>query len=139
LLAPGCELGDLATVGEGKHLRFRVRCDGADAGSAIAFGIGSRLDVYRQDSRWDVAFRLQENRWNGTVAPQLVVRRIFPAETRFEELREWLVAEYRKPEAARDVVAAAIFAELGPSRRHLLESECFRALLEGEPPLAKAA
>ncbi|HSX21706.1 MAG TPA: single-stranded-DNA-specific exonuclease RecJ, partial [Gaiellaceae bacterium] len=25
LLAPGCEIGDLATVGEGKHLRFRVR------------------------------------------------------------------------------------------------------------------
>src|SRR5581483_3268950 len=34
LLAPGCELGDLATVGEGKHLRFRVRRDGSDAGSA---------------------------------------------------------------------------------------------------------
>jgi len=139
LLAPGCELGDLATVGEGKHLRFRVRCDGADAGSAIAFGIGSRLDIYRQDSRWDVAFRLQENRWNGTVAPQLVVRRIFQADSRFDELRAWLVAEYRKPETARDVVAAAIFAELGPTRRHLLESERFRALLESEPPLARAA
>ena len=25
LLAAGCELGELATVGEGKHLRFRVR------------------------------------------------------------------------------------------------------------------
>src|SRR5213080_3119094 len=38
LLAPACELGELATVGEGKHLRFRVRVDGGDAGSAIAFG-----------------------------------------------------------------------------------------------------
>src|SRR6266487_3073056 len=27
LLAPGCELGDPAAVGEGKHLRFRVRRD----------------------------------------------------------------------------------------------------------------
>jgi single-stranded-DNA-specific exonuclease len=138
LLAPGCELGDLATVGEGKHLRFRVRRDGADTGSAIAFGIGSRLDVYRQDARWDVAFRLQENRWNGTVAPQLVVRRIFAADVRFEELREWLVTEYRKPDDARDAVAAAIFAELGPTRRHLLESERFRALLEA-PALLRAA
>ena len=51
LLAPGCEVGDLATVGEGKHLRFRVRRDGADAGSAIAFGAGPRLDVYRRESR----------------------------------------------------------------------------------------
>src|SRR5712691_6112792 len=97
LLAPGCELGELATVGEGKHLRFRVRRDGSDAGSAIAFGLGTRLDNYRRECRWDVAFRLQENRWNGTVAPQLVVRRIFAAEGRFEELREWLVSEYRKP------------------------------------------
>jgi len=138
LLAPGCELSDLATVGEGKHLRFRVRRDGFDAGSAIAFGIGSRLDVYRQQGRWDVAFRLTENRWNGTVSPQLVVRRIFAAAERFDELREWLVAEYRKPEEARDAEAAAIFVELGPGKRHLLESERFRALLE-RPPLARAA
>ena len=139
LLAPGCELGDLATVGEGKHLRFRVRRDGADAGSAIAFGIGSRLDVYRQEGRWDVAFRLSENRWNGTVSPQLVVRRIFAADPRVEELREWLVTEYRKPESARDAEAAAIFAELGPGKRHVLESERFRALLAGPPVLARAA
>ncbi|HEY5099744.1 MAG TPA: single-stranded-DNA-specific exonuclease RecJ [Gaiellaceae bacterium] len=139
LLAPGCELGDLATVGDGKHLRFRVRRDGADAGSAIAFGIGSRLDVYRQEGRWDVAFRLSENRWNGTVSPQLVVRRIFAADPRIEELREWLIGEYRKPEAARDAEATAIFAELGPGKRHVLESERFRALLAGPPVLARAA
>ena len=113
LLAPGCELGELATVGEGKHLRFRVRRDGADAGSAIAFGVGApaRLPTAR-DGRWDVAFRLEENRWNGTVSPQLVVRRIFDADARFDELRDWLVAEYRKPAEARDADAAAIFAEL---------------------------
>src|SRR5436305_4713376 len=139
LLAPGCEIGDLATVGEGKHLRFRVRRDGSDAGSAIAFGIGSRLDVYRQGIRWDVAFRLAENRWNGTVAPQLVVRRIFAASPRFDELRDWLVAEYRKAPELQDAEAAAIFAELGPMKRHLLESERFRALLAGEPALARAA
>jgi single-stranded-DNA-specific exonuclease len=145
LLAPGCELGDLATVGEGKHLRFRVRRDGADSGSAIAFGFGGRLDAYRSESRFDVAFCLQENRWNGTVAPQLVVRRIFDAAARFDELRDWLVAEYRKPAAVRTAVAAAIFDELeidetGLGRRHLLESERFRALLDGEQPvLARAA
>ena len=144
LLAAGCELGDLATVGEGKHLRFRVRRDGTDAGSAIAFGIGPRLDSYRRDGRWDVAFRLEENRWNGTVSPQLVVRRIFGADERYEELREWLVGEYRKPAEVRSGDAAAVFAELeveeaGLGRRHLLESERFRALLTGEPALARAA
>jgi single-stranded-DNA-specific exonuclease len=139
LLAPGCELRELATVGEGKHLRFRVRRDGFDAGSAIAFGAGSRLDTYGRAGRFDVAFRLEENRWNGTVSPQLVVRRIFPANARVEELRAWLVAEFRKPAEARDAEAAAIFGELGPDKRHVLESERFRALLKGEPALAQAA
>ncbi len=144
LLAAGCELAELSTVGEGKHLRFRVRRDGADAGSAIAFGQGTRLDSYRREGRYDVAFRLEENRWNGTVAPQLVVRRVFAADDRFDELRDWLVAEYRKPAAARDPEAQAIFAELevdqaGLGRRHLLESERFRALLAAAPPLARAA
>jgi single-stranded-DNA-specific exonuclease len=144
LLAAGCELDALSTVGEGKHLRFRVRRDGADAGSAIAFGIGGRLDSYRREGRWDVAFRLEENRWNGTVSPQLVVRRIFGAEGRYDELREWLVAEYRKPAEARSADAAAVFDELevgeaGLGRRHLLESERFRALLASEPVLARAA
>jgi single-stranded-DNA-specific exonuclease len=142
LLAPGCELGDLGTVGEGKHLRFRVRRDGTDAGAAIQFGAGGWLDSYRTGGRVDVAFRLAENRWNGTVSPQLVVRRVFAADPRFGELRDWLVAEYRKPDAARDPEAAAIFAalvlELG--ERHLLEAERFRALLAaGEPALAHAA
>ena len=132
-------------MGEGKHLRFRVRRDGADAGSAIAFGFGTRLDSYRSEGRWDVAFRLQENRWNGTVSPQLVVRRIFDADARFDEVRDWLVAEYRKSAAVRAADAVAIFTELeideaGLGRRHLLESERFRALLEREPPvLARAA
>jgi single-stranded-DNA-specific exonuclease len=145
LLAPGCELGDLATVGEGKHLRFRVRRDGADAGSAIAFGAGAGLDGLRREGLWDVAFRLEENRWNGTVAPQLVVRRVFAAAARFDELWDWLKTEYRKAAPARDPEAAAIFAELeldgaAAGRRHLLESERFRALLEREQPaLARAA
>lgn len=144
LLAPGCELGDLVTVGEGKHLRYRVRRDGADAGSAIHFGAGAWLERYRTDGRWDVAFRLSENRWNGTVSPQLVVRRVFAASPRFDELRDWLVAEYRKAPAARDFDAAVIFAELeldeaGLGKRHLLESERFRALLELAPALAQAA
>jgi len=147
LLAPGCGLAELATVGDGKHLRFRIRREGRDGGSAIAFGQGSRLGSLRTDAPYDVAFRLEENRWNGTVAPQLVVRRVFPSASRYEELHEWLVAEYRKPPLARDPEAQAIFAELGfeesagdtVQRRHLLESSRFRAMLTSEPPLARAA
>ena len=141
LLAPGCGLAELSTVGDGKHLRFRIRRDGRDGGSAIAFGQGSRLEVLRPDALYDVGFRLEENRWNGTVAPQLVVRRVFPTASRYLELREWLASEWRKPAAARNPEAVAIFGELGLAdggRRDLLESARFRALLEAEP-LARAA
>ena len=140
LLAPGCELGDLTTVGEGKHLRFRVHRDGRDAGGAIAFGQGTQLDRYRRIGRYDVAFRLQENRWNGTVAPQLVVRRVFDANDRFDELYGWLRTQWLSQ--ARDAQAQTIFDELvvadGGPKRHPLESETFRALL-AEPALLRAA
>jgi single-stranded-DNA-specific exonuclease len=140
LLAPGCELGELATVGDGKHLRFRVQLDGRDAGGAIAFGQGTKLDSYRREGRYDVAFRLQENHWNGTVSPQLVVRRVFDADDRFDELYAWLRTQWQAQ--PRDAQAQAIFDELeveaGGPKRHPLESETFRSLL-AEPALLRAA
>src|SRR5690242_1032826 len=140
LLLAGCELADLAAVGEGKHLKFRVREDGRDTGSAIAFRLGRRLDSLSRPGAYDLVFRLEANQWNGTVAPQLNVQRVLEAQGRYVELREWLKGEWRKD--ARDPAATAIFAELalteGGSRRHLLESERFRALLE-QPELARAA
>ncbi|MBV8080562.1 MAG: single-stranded-DNA-specific exonuclease RecJ [Actinobacteria bacterium] len=142
LLIDGCELSDLATVGEGKHLRFRVRQRGRDAGSAIAFGSGAQLDRLRRIGHYDVAFRLQENRWNGTVAPQLVVRRIFDAPERYDELRAWLADEWRRGEGAWSDEARAIFGELGLDgglRRSLLESSRFRELLAEPQPLRRAA
>ena len=133
LLIDGCELTELTTVGDGKHLRFRVRQRGRDAGSAIAFGSGAQLDRFRRVGRYDVAFRLKENRWNGTVAPQLLVRRIFDAAERYEELRAWLAEEWRSGDDAWSDEARAIFVELGledgSARRSLLESELFRRLL----------
>jgi hypothetical protein len=140
LLLAGCELGDLSAVGDGKHLKFRVRADGRDAGSAIAFRLGRQLDRLRRVGHYDVAFKLEANQWNGTVAPQLNVRHIFDADERYLAKRDWLKGEWRKE--ARDPEAAAIFAELGltegGARRHLLESERFVALL-AEPELARAA
>jgi single-stranded-DNA-specific exonuclease len=140
LLAPGCGLGELATVGDGKHLRFRVHLDGSDAGGAIAFGQGTKLDRYRREGRYDVAFRLQENHWNGTVSPQLVVRRVFDSDDRFDEVYAWLQGQWKAQ--SRDPQAQAIFDELeveeGGPRRHPLESATFRALLE-QPALLRAA
>ena len=142
LLLAGCEVVEPATVGEGKHLRFRVRADGRDSGSAIAFRLGPQLDRLRRVGHYDVAFKLEANQWNGTVAPQLNVRQVFEADERYVDRREWLKAEWRKPVDGRDPTAAAIFDELGlaeaGAKRHLLESERFLALL-GETELARAA
>ncbi len=145
LLVDDCELDRLDTVGDGRHLRFRVRQRGRDAGSAIAFGFGSQLDRYRRVGRYDVAFRLQENRWNGTVSPQLVVRRIFDTDERYEDLRASFAEQWRRGEAGWAPDVRAVFEELGLTAagspwRSLLESEAFRRLLE-EPsqPLAEAA
>jgi single-stranded-DNA-specific exonuclease len=140
LLLSGCELAELTAVGEGKHLKFRVRADGRDSGSAIAFRLGRRLDSLRRPGHYDLAFKLEANQWNGTIAPQLNVRQVFDCDGRYVQLREWLKREWRAE--ARDPEAAAIFEELGlaegGSRRHLLESPRFRALL-AEPALARAA
>ncbi|HYI74594.1 MAG TPA: hypothetical protein VEW90_04920, partial [Gaiellaceae bacterium] len=70
----------------------------------------------------------------GTVAPQLVVRRVFDTPEGYEELRESLAALWRLGAEAWTPAARRIFAELeldeeGARRRQLLESESFRALL----------
>jgi single-stranded-DNA-specific exonuclease len=142
LLAAGVQVAEAAQLSEGKHLRFRVRENGRDAGSAIAFGLGGQLDRFQREQRYDVAFRPQENRWNGTVSPQLVVKRIFDANARYEELRVWLVEQFRLESAERDPDAEVVFAELELDvgvRRHLLESASFRALLSSASVLAEAA
>ncbi|MDQ3874325.1 MAG: single-stranded-DNA-specific exonuclease RecJ [Actinomycetota bacterium] len=141
LLSENCELADLSAVGEGRHLRFRVRARQRDAGSAIAFGLGPQLDRFRQPGRYDVVFRLEANQWNGTVAPQLVVNRIYRGDDRYEELRARLEHEWRAGEQHWSSDAREIFTELGlvdGARRSLLESERFRELL-ARPPLARAA
>jgi single-stranded-DNA-specific exonuclease len=139
LLVAGCEATDTATVGEGKHLRFRVRHRDRDSGSAIAFGLGTHLDRLRRDQRYDLAFRLKLNRWNGTVAPQLVVRRLFDAADGYEELRAWLGEQWRAGEAAWHPAAREVFEELdllgAPGRRELMESPAFRRLLRTGIPI----
>jgi single-stranded-DNA-specific exonuclease len=142
LLLPSSELAEVTTTADGKHLRFRVRHRDRPAGSAIGFGLGRHVDRARREVRYDVLFRLQENRWNGTVAPQLVVRDLVETPERYETLRAWLADEFRKDEAVQARDARAIFAELGLEpggpRGQLLESPSFRLLLE-DVPLADAA
>ena len=44
LLAASVQPVEPSTVGEGKHLRFRVKQHGRDGGRAIAFGLGSQVE-----------------------------------------------------------------------------------------------
>lgn len=142
LLAVGCELSELGAVGDGKHLRLAVTAGGARSG-AIAFGRGPALDRYRRSGAYDVAFRLQANRWNGTVTPQLVVREIFETPTRYDELRRALLAEWEAGPERWTPLALAVFEELGltddpGSWRPLVESPTFAAALADEPFAAAA-
>lgn len=137
LLVPSARIASPSTVGDGKHLRFRVRDRGRDAGAAIAFGQGGQLDRVRADRPFDIAFRLKVNEWAGAVAPQLVVRRIFDADERYEELREqfrqlWVAGEEAWTPEVRRVFSELRLTGATAGRRQLLESETFRALLERE-------
>jgi single-stranded-DNA-specific exonuclease len=146
LLLANAEVHDASVVGDGRHLRFRVRDGASGGGTAIAFGHGAQLHRFRREMRYDVLFRLEENRWNGTVAPQLVVEYVLDAPERYAELRAWLALEWRAGEAAWTASAADVFAELElePAAngrngwRSPLESARFRALLE-EPEIALPA
>jgi len=139
LLAVGCELSELGAVGDGKHLKLAVKADGARSG-AIAFGQGSQLDRYRRPVHYDVTFKLAANQWNGTVSPQLVVKRIFDTPDRFDDLRRGLVAEWKAGPEAWSEFARAVFTELGIADggpwRSLVESETFLAALKEPMPLA---
>jgi single-stranded-DNA-specific exonuclease len=142
LLALGCELSELDAVGNGKHLRLAVTAGGARSG-AIAFGRGTALDRYRRPGRYDVAFKLDANHWNGTVTPQLVVREIFATPERYEELRRGLLAEWKAGPERWSPLAQAIFAELGLEGGTqgwcpLVESPTFLAALADEPMAAAA-
>ena len=91
----------------------------------------------------DVACRLKENRWNGTVSPQLVVRRLFETPASYEALRARFADLWRAGESAWTPDARRVFDELGleagsARRTQLLESEAFRALLD-ELELPRAA
>ena len=110
-----------------------MRDRGRPAGSAIAFGLGPQLDRFRRVGAYDVAFRLQENSWNGTTSPQLVVRRIFETPDRYFELRERFAAEWRSGSLSPE--AEEVFGEVGLTTGG---SAAWRSLLESQS-LSRAA
>jgi single-stranded-DNA-specific exonuclease len=81
LLVPAARVGDVRTMGEGRHARFTVRSAGVRT-SVVAFGRGGdRLGggpSADAESRHDLVARLEANEWQGAIAPRLVLRSLHP-------------------------------------------------------------
>jgi single-stranded-DNA-specific exonuclease len=141
LLVGGCEVAELAAVGEkGKHLRVGLRANGRALPGGIAFGRGGDLDRLRRPTLYDVVFKLSINRWNGSEAPEIRIERVFDTAEQYAELRARLAAEFPRGPGAWSEEARAIFAELGVAEgaawRSLFESPTFLAALLEPLPLA---
>ncbi len=88
LLVPSARVRDVRSIGEGKHARFSLH-SGAHRALGVAFGRPT-LGVGEEDLV-DVAVRLEVNRWNGAVEPQVVLREVYPRDTCADsvEAEEW--------------------------------------------------
>jgi single-stranded-DNA-specific exonuclease len=75
LLVPSAQIGDVRTMGEGKHARFSLHSGGHRA-LGVAFG---RSSLGVEDSEpVDATVRLEVNHWNGSVEPRVVLRELYP-------------------------------------------------------------
>jgi single-stranded-DNA-specific exonuclease len=144
LLVPSARVGDVQTMGEGKHARFSLR-SGSHRALGVVFGRSS-LGV-PDDRPVDAAVKLEVNRWNGAEEPRVVLRHLYPLSAqpasahacecseeewwaRFEvELRRdldgWLAERVERPAGGRELVrskgsAASVLAELVSSGESVL-------------------
>ena len=129
LLVPAARVRDVRAIGEGKHARFSLH-SGSHRALGVAFG-RSNLGV-GEDEAVDVAVRLEVNRWNGSVEPQVVLRELYrrPAGAGALEAEEWW--DRFESERARDPAAPPALGDAGPHRRRELRSANAPAAVVGE-------
>jgi single-stranded-DNA-specific exonuclease len=75
LLAPAAALHGVGRIGEGRHVRMTVELGGFRCG-AVWFGHGAAAAQLRDGGRFDVAYRLSRNEWNGAASAQMLVRTV---------------------------------------------------------------
>jgi single-stranded-DNA-specific exonuclease len=87
LLLRGARFAERRAMGEGRHVRFTVLCDGPppSRARAVAFGSGANLPV-ADGQPADATFTLEVNEWGGVSEPRLVLRYAQPAQ--LDELQE---------------------------------------------------
>jgi len=132
LLVPSARVRDVRKMGEGKHARFSLH-SGAHRALGVAFGRPS-LGV-GEDDPVDVAVRLEVNRWNGAVEPQVILRELYPraAEEAPTEAEEWWRSF--EGELARDPAGESIAGNQNASvatQRQVLRSANAPAAVVGE-------
>jgi single-stranded-DNA-specific exonuclease len=119
LLVPSAWVRDVRSIGEGKHARFSLH-SGSHRALGVAFGRPT-LGVGEEDAV-DVAVRLEVNRWNGAVEPQVVLREVYPrpASTGSLQAKEWW--HRFESELGRDPYAGTVLDETYPHSRRELRS-----------------
>jgi single-stranded-DNA-specific exonuclease len=130
LLVPSAQVRDVRTMGEGKHARFSLH-SGAHRALGVAFGRPS-LGV-GEDDLVDVAVRLEVNRWNGAVEPQVILRELYRrngGEAALEAEEWWQRFE---AELARDPGDPPEFERAAAAyKRHIVSSANAPAAVVGE-------
>lgn len=76
--AAGMSVDRASTVGDGRHLKLRVRDPGRGV-EAIGFGMGDRLAEIAEAGRCDLLFTPMLNEWMGDVRVQLKLKGVRPA------------------------------------------------------------
>lgn len=71
------DTGFAKTLGaDDEHLRAYVKQNESGGIGAIGFGLGKHLDLVANQKPFDIAYCIDENEWNGTVATQLRLKGI---------------------------------------------------------------
>ena len=79
LVVPAARLREIRPLGEtGKHSRFELE-SGSGKASGVAFGMNGELErLASGEGALDMSVRLEVDRWNGAVAPRVVLRELYP-------------------------------------------------------------
>lgn len=73
-VSEGMQISDVRTVGNGKHLKFKV--EGSNPIDCIAFNMGELVDLLQNGQRVDIAYNLELDTYNGFEKLQLKVKDI---------------------------------------------------------------
>ncbi|MCD7927631.1 MAG: single-stranded-DNA-specific exonuclease RecJ [Oscillospiraceae bacterium] len=133
LALAGVTVAARQSVGGGRHLKLRLRCQGTVL-DGIYFSPGEQADLLRPGSRVDVAFVPEVNEFRGARTVQLQLRDVHPAPSKAQAQRE-LVGRVRQGGPFSQAEASS----LTPTRREFelvwryLRGRAARGPLEDRP------